>query len=85
MPKLKMKLLSYSWRHGSIALLRILSGLLRKWWPLLLHRRASLHCFPSLDLDSLPSPVVARTRSTPHLLPLGKSELRSVYDLAIYE
>jgi hypothetical protein len=83
--KFRRSLLSYYWWHGFIALLRILNGLLWKWWPLLLRRRASLHCFSSLNLRSLPSPVVARTRSTPYLLPLGKSELRSVYDLAIYE
>lgn len=52
---------------------------------MLLCRRASLHCLPPLHLDNLTSSVVARTRLTPYLLSLIESELRSVYDLAIYE
>lgn len=83
-----LMLISYSWAPGrnvSALLFLILCSLLWKWRPLLLCRRASLHCFPPLDLDSLPSSVVARTRPTPYLLSLIESELRSVYDLAIYK
>ena len=66
-------------------LLLILCSLLWKWRPLLLRRRASLHRLPPLHLDNLTASVVARTRLTPYLLSLIESELRSVYDFAIYE
>lgn len=82
-----LMLLSYSWSPGSMVsvLLLILCSLPWKWQPLLLCRRASLHCFSPLHLDNLTSSVVARTRLTPYLLSLIESELRSVYDLAIYK